>query len=101
MDKVVLQVNDIFSQAWKGCQKPMWFRVLNIDRITNSIEVECHSFDGLTVFPEIWSLDSTEAGFEIGDYKLVKQNDSIFNIYRRTYNYNINQQNSPFYTYQS
>lgn len=39
MDKVVLQVNDIFSQAWKGCQKPMWFRILNIDRITNSIEV--------------------------------------------------------------
>lgn len=47
----------------------MWFRILNIDRITNSIEVECHSFDGL---PEVWSLDSTEAGFEIGDYKLVK-----------------------------
>ena len=65
-------VNDIFSQAWKGCQKPMWFRILNIDRITNSIEVECHSFDGLNVFPEVWSLDSTEAGFEIGDYKLVK-----------------------------
>lgn len=101
MDKIALQVNDIFSQAWKGCQKPMWFRVLNIDRITNSIEVECHSFNGLDVFPEVWSLDSTEAGFEIGDYKLVKQNDSIFNIYRGTYNYNINQQNSPFYTYQS
>lgn len=60
MDKVVLQVNDIFSQAWKGCQKPMWFRILNIDRITNSIEV---SFNGLNVFPEVWSLDSTEAGF--------------------------------------
>ena len=44
MDKVMLQVNDIFSQAWKGCQKPMWFRILNIDRITNSIEVECHSY---------------------------------------------------------
>lgn len=29
-------------------------------------------FNGLTVFPEVWSLDSTEAGFEIGDYKLVK-----------------------------
>lgn len=42
------------------------------DRITNSIEVECHSFDGLNIFPEVWSLDSTEAGFEIGDYKLVK-----------------------------
>lgn len=69
MDKVILQVNDIFSQAWKGCQ---WFRILNIDRITNSIEVECHSFDGLNVFPEVWSLDSIEAGFEIGDYKLVK-----------------------------
>lgn len=48
------------------------FKLLNIDRITNSIEVECHSFDGLNVFPEVWSLDSTEAGFEIGDYKLVK-----------------------------
>jgi hypothetical protein len=34
--------------------------------------VECHSFDGLNVFPKVWSLDSTEAGFEIGDYKLVK-----------------------------
>ena len=72
MGKVVLQVNDIFSQAWKGCHKPMWFRVLNIDRITNSIEVECHSFNGLTVFPEIWSLDITERAFEIGEYKLVK-----------------------------
>lgn len=62
MGKVVLQVNDIFSQAWKGCQNPMWFKVLNID---NSIEVECR----LTVFPEVWSLDTTEAAFEIGDYK--------------------------------
>jgi hypothetical protein len=70
MDKVVLQVNDIFSQAWKGCQKPMWFKVLNIDR--TSIEVECHSFDGLSIFSEVWSLDSTEAGFKIGDYKLIK-----------------------------
>ena len=48
----------------------MWFKVLNIDR--TSIEVECHLFDGLSVFPEVWSLDSTEAGFEIGDYKLIK-----------------------------
>ena len=72
MEKVNLKVNDIFSQAWEGCQKPMWFRVLNIDRTTNSIEVECHSFDGLTVFPEIWSLDITERAFEIGEYKLVK-----------------------------
>ena len=56
MDKVILQVNDIFSQAWKGCQKPMWFKVLNIDRTTNHIRVECHSFDGKSVFPENWSL---------------------------------------------
>lgn len=72
MDKIKLKVNDIFSQAWKGCQKPMWFRVLDIDKTTNYIKVECHSFDGKSVFPENWSLDSTEAGFEIGDYKLVK-----------------------------
>ena len=72
MDKVDLKVNGIFSQAWKGCQKPMWFKVLDIDRTTNHIKVECHSFDGKNVFPENWSLDSTEAGFEISDYKLVK-----------------------------
>ena len=72
MDKVNLKVNDIFSQAWKGCQKPMWFKVLNIDRTNNSIKVECHSFDGLNVFPETWSLDTTEVAFEIEEYKLVK-----------------------------
>lgn len=42
MEKIKLKVNDIFSQAWKGCQKPMWFKVLNIDRANNSIEVECY-----------------------------------------------------------
>lgn len=72
MDKVVLQVNDIFSQEWKGCQKPMLFKVLDIDRTTNSIEVECHSFDSFNVFTKVWSLDTTEAGFEVGNYKLVK-----------------------------
>lgn len=72
MEKINLKVNDIFSQAWKGCQKPMWFKVLDIDRTNNSIKVECHSFDGLNVFLEVWSLDSTEAGFEEGTYKLVK-----------------------------
>lgn len=77
MDKVDLKVGDIFSQAWKGCQEPMWFKVLNIDRATNSIEVECHSFDGLNVFPELWSLDSTEAGFEVGEYKLVNNMNKI------------------------
>lgn len=61
-----------FPKRGKDVRKPMWFRILNIDRITNSIEVECHSFDGLTVFPEVWSLDYTEMGFEIGDYKLIK-----------------------------
>ncbi len=50
----------------------MWFKVLDIDRTSNSIDVECHSFDGLNVFTEVWSLDSTEAGFEIGEYKLIK-----------------------------
>lgn len=72
MDRVILQINDTFSQAWKGCLKPMWFKVLSIDRATNSIKVECHSCDGLNVFPEVWSLDITEAGFEVGEYKLIK-----------------------------
>ena len=72
MEKVNLKVNDIFSQAWKGCQKPMWFKVLNIDSATNSIEVECHSFDGFNIFTEVWSLNTIEAEFEIGEYKLIK-----------------------------
>lgn len=84
MDKVKLQVGDIFSQAWKGCQEPMWFKVLNIDRATNSIEVECHSFDGLNVFPELWSLDSTEAGFEVGEYKLELKVGDIFTFTRQS-----------------
>lgn len=72
MDKIILQVNDIFSQAWKGCHKPMWFKVLKINRANNRIEVECHSFDGLDVFPETWYLNTVETGLEIGEYKLVK-----------------------------
>lgn len=84
MDKVNLKVNDIFSQAWKGCQEPMWFKVLSIDRATNSIEVECHSFDGLNVFPELWSLDSTEAGFEVGEYKLELKVGDIFTFTRQS-----------------
>lgn len=61
-----------FPKRGKDARNLCGFRILNIDRITNSIEVECHSFDGLTVFPEVWSLDYTEMGFEIGDYKLIK-----------------------------
>jgi hypothetical protein len=38
----------------------------------SSVEIECHSFDGFIIFPEVWSLDTTELGFEIGDYKLIK-----------------------------
>lgn len=67
MDKVILQVNDIFSQAWKGCQKPMWFRILNIDRITNSIEVECHSFNGLPYNEETAHLLGTTNDWEGGE----------------------------------
>lgn len=84
MNKVNLKVNDIFSQAWEGCQEPMWFKVLSIDRATNSIEVECHSFDGLNVFPELWSLDSTEAGFEVGEYKLELKVGDIFTFTRQS-----------------
>ena len=84
MNEVNLKVNDIFSQAWEGCQEPMWFKVLSIDRATNSIEVECHSFDGLNVFPELWSLDSTEAGFEVGEYKLELKVGDIFTFTRQS-----------------
>lgn len=68
---IVLQVGDSFQQAWKGCTKPMWFKVLDINRESNSLKVECHSIEG--IFFEEWDdLDVTESAFEIGDYKLIK-----------------------------
>ncbi len=58
MGKIELKVGTRFQQAWKLVQKPMWFKVLKVDRTSNSIEVECHSFDSHTVFSEVWWLNS-------------------------------------------
>lgn len=72
MDKVVLQVGDAFQQAWRGCNKPMWFKVLAIDRDNNSIKVECHSIEGYSYVEDWDDLDVTEMAFETGDYKMMK-----------------------------
>lgn len=69
MERVILQVGDVFTHTK---QSPLYYRVLEIDRTTNYIKVELISPYDVVDYNENWSLDSTEAGFEVGDYKLVK-----------------------------
>lgn len=70
--KVELKVGDVFVQSWKGCTKPMYFYVLNINREKNELKVKYKSFEGYT-HDEIWNdLDITEIAFETGEYTLIK-----------------------------
>ena len=70
MDKVKLQVGDIFQQAWKGCSHPIAFKVLDINREENSLRVRCF---GNAQWEEIWDdLDVTENAFSIGEYRMIK-----------------------------
>lgn len=69
MDKIKLKVGDVFTHTR---QSPLHYRVLEIDRATNYIKVELISPYDVVGYNENWSLDSTEAGFEVGDYKLIK-----------------------------
>ena len=68
----VLQIGDSFQQAWRGCTKPMWFKVLDINRESNSLKVECHSIEEYSHIEEWDDLDVTELSFETGEYKLIK-----------------------------
>lgn len=71
-----IQVNDTFQQAWSGCKNPMWFKVLSVNRNKNSLEVECHSFDGYVHNEEWDDLDLTENAFDIGEYKLLDSEEN-------------------------
>lgn len=66
-----LQVGDCFQQAWRGCTKPIWFKVLDINREKNSLKVECHSAEGYSHEEDWDDLDVTEMAFDIGDYKMI------------------------------
>lgn len=71
MAQVLLQAGDMFQQAWRGCTKPMWFRVLSVCREKNSVTVECHTAEGYS-YNETWDdLDITELSFETGEYKMI------------------------------
>ena len=72
MDKVELKVGDSFQQAWRDVRKPMWFKVLSIDRHLNKVIVECHSVEGYSHEEEWDDLNLTEAAFSIGEYKMIK-----------------------------
>ena len=56
----------------EGCTKPMWFKVLSIDRHLNKVIVECHSVEGYSHEEEWDDLNLTEAAFSIGEYKMIK-----------------------------
>lgn len=70
-NKVTLKVGDRFQQAWKGCVKPIWFKVLDIDRAKNTLKVNCTSFDGYSHEEEWDDLDVTENAFITGEYKMI------------------------------
>lgn len=76
MDKVELKVGDSFQQACKGCTKPMWFKVLSIDRLLNKVRVECHSVEGYSHEEEWDDLNLTEAAFSICEYKMMNRLDT-------------------------
>lgn len=68
---MILKKGDLFRQAWKGCEKPMWFYVLDLNREKNSLKVECHSPDGGSHVEDWDDLDITEGAFEIGEYQMM------------------------------
>lgn len=70
--KVYLQVGDCFQQAWRGCTKPMWFKVLDINREKNTLKVKCTGVEGYSHEEEWDDLDVTETAFEIGEYKMIE-----------------------------
>ena len=71
---VMLQVGDIFQQAWKGVKNPLAFRVLSIDREKNSLRVKV--IGNGTNHEEDWDdLDVTEGAFEVGEYKMISHDD--------------------------
>ena len=70
-NKQTLKVGDMFQQAWRGCTKPMWFKVLSINCALNKCRVECHSHDGFMHEEEWDDLDVTENALSIGDYKMI------------------------------
>lgn len=98
MDKVKLKVGDVFTLTKSSS---LYYRILELDKSSNYAKIELICPYDIDNWNENWTLSSIEEGFKEGNYKLVKQYDNIFNIYRRTYNYNINQQNSSLCTYQS
>ena len=68
---MTLNVGDLFQQAWNGCDKPMYFKVLSIDRPNNKLTVKCTNNEGYS-HEEVWDdLDITEIAFEIGEYSLM------------------------------
>lgn len=73
-----LQVGDCFQQSWKGCTKPLWFKVLDINREKNWLKVEVHSLDGYSHQEEWDDLNVTEMAFDTGEYKIVDDGIVLF-----------------------
>ena len=71
METVKLKVGDHFRQAWRGCQKPLLFTVISIDRDKNTLRVKCTGVEGYS-HEENWDdLDVAENAFTIGEYKMI------------------------------
>lgn len=73
-----LQVGDCFQQAWKRHSKPMWFKVLDVNREKNWLKVECHSVEGYSHEEDWDDLDVTEMAFDTGEYKMISDGIVLF-----------------------
>ena len=75
-----LKVGSVFQQAWKGCNKPMLFKVLELDRDKDYLRVKCTAVEGYS-HEEEWQgpgdgLEFTEMCIDMGEYKLLE----LYNI---------------------
>lgn len=74
-----LQKGSVFQQAWKGCNKPILFKVLDLDRERDWLRVECKSVEGYSHEKE-WEgpgdgLQFTENCIDMGEYKLISSGE--------------------------
>ena len=69
MEKIMLKVGDIFNFTKVSY---LYYRILELDKASNYARIELIGLYNVDNWNENWTLSSIEAGFEVGDYKLVK-----------------------------
>ena len=69
MEKIKLKVGDVFTRTKSSY---LYYRILELDKASNYDKITTICPYDVDNWDENWTLSSIEAGFEVGDYKLVK-----------------------------